>query len=511
MTTKMVTVTSKPISKLSSTAPTSRSIAISQRPLSNGPSRTTITPRKSSTPISGSSRQGSGEPIKRIKQERRTQQKRASPATSTPNFTTDDEGEEEDKPRKRVRLESNVDEKRKIRDAEAFSEETNGGFQMIHAYDIANNKLVEHNRDKYEAFFTALNEEEDECPTIELQYPTSLQTENYQLVKPTDQTDFKPLDEIEENMKIMAGFYLDSASAEKITTEYGSGIVHKLHSNAKKGMNGRVGHQSLYIDLVKQFNALVTERREDGTIADKLDQMRRVDLKLVAHIIKNQVYARTVSPRVNLVRQYEGFSDNVYGELLPKFLNKIFDATKLKSDQVFVDLGSGVGNCVLQAALETGCESWGCEMMKNCNDLAQLQAKEFVARCRLWGIKPGAIHLIHGDFLESKQIRDVLKRADVVLINNQAFTAELNNNLKLIFLDLKEGCQIVSLKPFRSPTHQIKTTNSEDPINVLQVEEKQRFSGMVSWADDQGHWYLSRKDSRELQVFNKSIGGKRKT
>ena len=440
------------------------------------------------------------------------QKKPASPTRSTPIFTTDDDDEEEDKPRKRVRLENKeiVDEKRKIRDAEAFSQEPHSGFEMIHAYDIANNKLVDHNRDKYEAFFTALNEDEDECPTVELQYPTSLQPENYQLVKPTDQSDFKPLDEIEQNMKIMAGFYLDNATAEKITTEYGSGIVHKLHSNAKKGMNGRVGHQSHYVDLVKQFNALITDKRKDGTITDKLDQMRRVDLKLVEHIIKNQVYARTVSPNVNLVKQYEGFSDNVYGELLPKFLNKIFQATKLKSDQVFVDLGSGVGNCVLQAALETGCESWGCEVMKNCNDLAQLQAKEFVARCRLWGIKPGDINLIHGDFLEKREIRDVLKRADVILINNQAFTAELNDKLKYVFLDLKEGCQIVSLKPFRSPTHQIKTSNSEDPINVLQVEEKQRFSGMVSWADDQGKWYLSRKDSRELQAFKKIMGGNHK-
>ena len=52
----------------------------------------------------------------------------------------------------------------------------------------------------------------------------------------------------------------------------------------------------------------------------------------------------------------------------------------MKCDQIFVDLGSGVGNCVLQAALEVGCESCGCEMMDKACNLAELQEEEFKAR-----------------------------------------------------------------------------------------------------------------------------------
>jgi len=100
-----------------------------------------------------------------------------------------------------------------------------------------------------------------------------------------------------------------------------------------------------------------------------------------------------------------------------------------------------------------------------------------------------------------------LKRADVILVNNQAFTAELNDKLKYVFLDLKEGCQIVSLKPFRSPSHKIKDSNVNDPVNVLAVAEKDRWSGMVSWTDDPGKWYHQRKDSRSLEVFVKTMGG----
>ena len=505
---KTVTVVSKPkaVATSSPLVPASRPRPISQKALANGHFRTASAAHKSSTPVSVHSRQGSGEPMDRMRKERQDQTKRASPAVSTPKLTSsdDDSSENENKPRKRIRLErkETIDEKRKVRDVQAFSNEEDGGFPMVHAHDIANTTLTEHNKDKYGAFFTALEGDEDECPVIELQYPTSLQTERYQLVKPTDKSDFKPLDEIETNMKIVAEYYLDSASAEEVTGDgIGSGIVEDLRRQAGHGLKHRVGAQSKYIDVVNKFNTLVAEKRKDGTIAKKVDQMRKVDLKLVEHIIKTQIYARIVSPRVHLVRHYEGFSDNVYGELLPKFVSRIFKETNLKSDQIFVDLGSGVGNCVLQAALETGCESWGCEMMDNPNTLAQLQAEEFPPRCRLWGIKPGKIHLIHDSFLENKQIREVLKRADVVLINNQAFTAELNDKLKYFFLDLKEGCQIVSLKPFRSPTHQIKAQNVNDPINVLTVVEKERWSSMVSWTDDPGKWYHQVKDSTELKAF----------
>ncbi|KAK5238991.1 Nucleosomal histone H3-Lys79 methylase, partial [Exophiala xenobiotica] len=156
-------------------------------------------------------------------------------------------------------------------------------------------------------------------------------------------------------MKIVAEYYLDRESARKVNNEEeGTGFVQMLHRHASQGLKGRVGAQSNYIDVVNQYNTLIAEKRRDGTIGMKLDQMTRVDFRLVEHIIRGQVYARTVSPSVESVREYEGFSNFVYGELLPKFLSRIFKETGLKSDQVFVDLGSGVGNCVVQAALETG-------------------------------------------------------------------------------------------------------------------------------------------------------------
>lgn len=376
---------------------------------------------------------------------------------------------------------------------------------IVHAADIANNSTIQHGRYQYGEYFAALREDEDECPTIELEYPSGALRERYQLVKPTDKSDFKPLAEIQDNMKMVAEYYLDDDSAEKVNpSDYGSGMVEKLQRAAKDA--ARAGAQERFINVVDEYNALIRKKRADGTVSKIMDEMSYVPLRLVQHIVKDQIYARTVSPKVELVREYEGFSDNVYGELLPKFLSKIFEETQLKSNQIFVDLGSGVGNCVLQAALEVGCESWGCEVMPNPALLAEAQAREFPSRCRMWGLMPGKVRLIRDDFLVNEDIREVLKKADVIMVNNQAFTPELNDKLKYVFLDLKEGCQIVSLKYFRDPIHKVKETNINDPVNVLSVAEKDRFSGMVSWTDDPGHWYLQKKDSTELKMVQKRLG-----
>lgn len=462
--------------------------------------------RRSLTPAGSASRQASNEPREVMRNGKKPN--RSSPVVSTtPQWGSEDDEEDEndnEARRKRARIEE-VDRTRIIRDEGSFLDDA-VPYDIVHAADIANNQIQKHGRYQFGEFFTALQEDEEDCPTIDLQYPCGNMTEKYQLVKPTDTSDFRPLSEIQDNMKMVKDFYLDAVSADKVEPSelVGGGLVMKLRKAAKDSM--RAGAQQRFIDAVKEYNDLLSAKRRDGTISTKLDQMTSpLHLDLVQHIVKDQIYARTVSPYIDSVREYEGFSDNVYGELLPKFLSRIFQETHLKSNQIFVDLGSGVGNCVLQAALEIGCESWGCEMMPNPAKLAAAQAREFPSRCRMWGIKPGEVHLIQDDFTKNPDILDVLKRADVVLVNNQAFNPELNDNLKSIFLELKEGCQIVSLKYFRDPAHRVKESNINDLVNCLSVVEKERFSGMVSWTDDPGKWYLHVKDSTELKAVKNRI------
>lgn len=439
----------------------------------------------------------------------RAQNHRRRPASTPQRLESDSDDDVSDQDlgdaRKRARRTSEVepDSKRQIRSRKAFSEDDGGVFPMVHAADVASLSKPT----KYRAAFP----NDPQVIRIHLQYPSASQCEGYvfrcrverwsvadcrryELVVPILNDDFKALEDIREVMETIISNYLPSAEAAKLQND-STGLIRRL----KRATERRAGME--YADFVQEWNDTLVDLRTDGTISRTIDGWKRVDLKLLERIL-TQTYSRTVSPRVHTLRHYQNGTDNVYGELLPKFISLILKQdVKMKSDQIFVDLGSGVGNCVLQAALEVGCESWGCEMMDNACDLAELQEKEFNARCRLWGLSAGNIHLERGDFLKNPAILKILQKADVVLVNNQAFTPNLNEDLTNLFLDLKEGAKIVSLKSFVPHGHKITSKNLSAACNRLEVVQKTYFSACVSWTETAGTYYISTKDSSKVQAF----------
>ena len=70
-----------------------------------------------------------------------------------------------------------------------------------------------------------------------------------------------------------------------------------------------------------------------------------------------------------------------------------------------------------------------------------------------------------------------------------------------MFLDLKEGTQIISLKSFVPPNHVITPRNVDSPVNLLRVEEKEYFSGCVSWTNAPGRYYVATVDRSMLRAF----------
>ena len=321
----------------------------------------------------------------------------------------------------------------------------------------------------------------------------------YVLVRPShDNHAFNAISDIAEAMHRVSDHYLPEAKREEFDNEV-NGFPQRLNRAVKKKSE---------IDLmgvIDEYNTALAQLVDRGTVSSILDEKKGLHPGLVERIL-NQTYSRTVSPNLKLLKRYEAGTDNVYGELLPRFISSILKKdTGMRSDQVFVDLGSGVGNVVLQAALEIGCESWGCEMMEEYSKVAQIQHREFEARCRLWGLAIGDIHLEQGDFLVNQAIKDVLKRADVVLVNNQVFTPELNQHLTTLFLDLKDGCRIVSLRSFVPAGHRITDRNSENPYNLLDVEEKRYYSNCVSWTSQSGTYFVSTKDSKRVENFFKRV------
>ncbi|KAF8849867.1 DOT1-domain-containing protein [Acephala macrosclerotiorum] len=447
------------------------------------------------SPSTARSSPASADDSSRLKVPKQGHSRPRSPAQQRIDWGSDDEEnggnnstDYEEPSRKKQKLERPVDSKRQLRQKQAFSGEDSGVFEMIHAADIPIGKKK-----------SKTAEQVAEDITVELQYPSSSQRERYNLIIRNDE--INPPAEFLEIAKIVTEVYLTPEQADEFN-EPNLGIIRQLEKTKNIWTNDITNSEKLdnFKSAVDTYNRSLARLINDGAITNNLGARHDLPLHMVLRILQ-QVYDRAVSPKVDTLKQYENGTDNVYGELLGKFISEALINTGLKSDQVFVDLGSGVGNVVLQAALEFGCESWGCEMMDNACDLAEAQEKEFNARCRLWGIKPGDVHLERGDFLENQAIQKAMKRADVILVNNQAFTSELNQKLIQLFLDLKDGCKIVSLRSFVPDGHKITSRNLGDPVNLLKVKKLEYFSGSVSWTDVGGSYYLAIKDEKRLRKW----------
>ena len=288
-------------------------------------------------------------------------------------------------------------------------------------------------------------------------------------------------------------------------------IQHKLDSQKESVYNVNKVDKKLLHDLkaaVELYNSTVADLSKEGPLAKSLASIDRLPFEMITCILE-QVYHRTVSPKVDILKkrkeQTENGKDNTYGEIRPLFVSDALAKAGLNSQKVFLDLGSGVGNVVLQAALEFGCESFGCEMIDNACDLAEAQEKEFVARCRLWGLEPGKVELVRGSFFDNQATLAAIKRADVILVNNEVFSPDTNVRLVQMFLDCKEGCKIISLQPFVEPGHEITERNLYNPVNQLNVEMHQYYADYVSWKAENGEYYISTKDRSRLEAYEKGV------
>ncbi|KAH8599839.1 histone methylation protein DOT1-domain-containing protein [Bisporella sp. PMI_857] len=330
-----------------------------------------------------------------------------------------------------------------------------------------------------------------EAITVEVQYPGASLRERYNLVFAKDQ--INPADEICEIANIVAKVYLRDMEGNPLGNEQ-EGVLRKLERARNllcKDDYSKVDERFLaeFKSAVDDYNSKLDELIKNSVLAKNLSS-NRIHKGMVAFIVK-QVYHRVVSPQVDKIHSKVEDKNNTYGELEPSFVSTIIRETKLKEDDTFIDFGSGVGNVVLQMALEAGCRSWGCEMREVSCDAAEEQKEEFKARCRLWGLRAGSVHLERGDFTENANIKKEMGQADVILVNNEVFGSNLNERLRHTFLDLKDGCRVVSLKSFGTSNEK---RNENDVFSQFVIEEKEYFAGDVSWKGQGGTYFIATKD-----------------
>jgi H3 lysine-79-specific histone-lysine N-methyltransferase len=124
---------------------------------------------------------------------------------------------------------------------------------------------------------------------------------------------------------------------------------------------------------------------------------------------------------------------------------------------------------------------------------------------RAYGLRHGDMHILKGDFLELPQVAKILRKADVVLVNNYAFDSQLNQNLLQLFLDLKEGTRIISLRNFVPLDHKITVRNADSVESILRIASYTYPNGSVSWTNSGGQYFIQTVDRTAVQHFWQSI------
>ncbi|KAJ2714422.1 Nucleosomal histone H3-Lys79 methylase, partial [Coemansia spiralis] len=337
--------------------------------------------------------------------------------------------------------------------------------------------------------------------TIELHLPGPAACETFSLLAPRTherdaepRNEYSPISDLLTTVRVVAEYLVDSPEFKRdVCEDTENGVVRRLE-RARNRRNG-----SDFVRAVHEFNRLLDGERGAGRVGPVFGGSGAPP-DLAIHVIE-QTYNRVVAPTVDMLRQYKAFSNNVYGEILPTLISEFIKRTDITHESTFIDLGCGIGNVVLQVAAQTGCRAYGIEIMEVPARLAGRQAREFERRMRLYGLDCGSAQIWHGDFCESADVQRHLPRADVVLVNNYAFDSKLNYNLLQLFLDLKEGTRIISLKPFVTPDHKINARNIYSPESILAVRRYQYWSQCVSWTDSGGEYFVQTVDRSRMKEF----------
>uniref|UniRef100_A0AAX7T038 Histone-lysine N-methyltransferase, H3 lysine-79 specific n=1 Tax=Astatotilapia calliptera TaxID=8154 RepID=A0AAX7T038_ASTCA len=224
---------------------------------------------------------------------------------------------------------------------------------------------------------------------------------------------------------------------------------------------------------------------------------------LLRHILQ-QVYNHSVTDPEKL-NNYEPFSPEVYGETSFDLVAQIIDEMEMMEEDTFVDLGSGVGQVVLQVAAATNCKHYyGVEKADIPATYAETMHKEFKKWMKWYGKKHGEYTLERGDFL-SEEWKERIANTSIIFVNNFAFGPEVDHQLKERFANMKEGGKIVSSKPFAPLNFRINSRNLSDIGTIMRVVELSPLRGSVSWTGKPVSYYLHTIDRTILENYFASL------
>lgn len=256
-----------------------------------------------------------------------------------------------------------------------------------------------------------------------------------------------------------------------------------------------------FCDKYNKILETVLKMNKGTSVAPKTSY--RASQGLLKHIIQ-QVYNYAVADPTEL-NKYSPFSSETYGETNFDFMAQLIEKNQFRprEQDIFIDLGSGVGHLVLQMAASVDCKKcYGIEI----SDVPAGYAKVMEDRFKFWmdwhGKTYSDFELYHGDFFDRKFV-DVIKNAAYIFVNNYAFKPEVDHKLKQRFLDLKDGVQILSSKPFCSPKARVTERHLTDIGSIMQVSEikPELKKDSVSWTPKPLPYYLHVLDASPVEKY----------
>ncbi|VDM38102.1 unnamed protein product [Toxocara canis] len=225
----------------------------------------------------------------------------------------------------------------------------------------------------------------------------------------------------------------------------------------------------------------------------------RADPSLLKHICA-RAYNRAVDNVHLLNNHYKAFSSQTYGETSFERMQMIIE--EIERD-VFVDLGSGVGQLVIHMAGGSRVKkAVGIEVATLPCKYAENLSAEFKKWMKWYGKKFRPFELLEGDFL-SESFRDLItKEATIIFINNYAFTAMLENRIKRELLsELKDGTRIISTKPYGTPNRSITNRQLNDISAILDVYEMVECENACSWTSNYVPYYHHTINRAKLEKY----------
>ncbi|WVF66181.1 hypothetical protein IAT40_000921 [Kwoniella sp. CBS 6097] len=409
------------------------------------------------------------------------------------------------------------------------------------------------NLDKYQAYFPQPGfENGDKVPEVELLYPARGCKEKFILLTPTSAREYNPISELRTALRMILEHYIPPSHAHIFGT-LSDNLTDPLESASivpSRITSPLPGHSSLatpppdqvtpsetigdalrkalapnrrdgpgFLKAMKRFNRAMEEIQRDGSLKEWMKTrpgLKGREWASLVDFVHDQAYSRCVGPYSNELEHHPKHPDEVaraisgkedaYGELRHNFMSKVIEQTKLGPDSVFVDLGSGVGNCVLQTALQAGSKSYGFELLPVPAHCARLQLREVQRRWAMWGLNGNSDVEVHeGDFRTHPVVAKRLREADVVLVNNEVFPSSLNIDLTNMFLDLKEGAIIVSLKPFVAEGFRMNESNCDSFSAIVKSTQHSYYQDWVSWKGDSGRYYLQVIDRSKRAKFEEDL------